>query len=195
MKSYKRDYVHNGISALGAFFEKATALSAEAGKARKNYAGERLTQELKRIESEYSEAHKNAVAAMGGMWTDARKRLSSVEMEHLHNRDCDDDFKLLALPVTLTEKELMHLSEKHQSNPLFLRAIIEYAQQKKYDDGPFKAVAVRNGNDINESRKALEGLHNRVEGWYASAETLSKFNPANAAVFQMVENSGAFENL
>lgn len=195
LKEYKRDYVNSGVTALGAFFEKAQELSIEAVNARKNYAGERLGRELAKLENEYSAAYKNAVFAMERMWTEARERLSSGQMEHLHNRDCDDDFKLLTLPVTLTEKELMHLAEKHQSNPLFIRAIIEYAQQKKYDDKPFKAVNMHAGNDINENMKNLEYLQSRVENWYSSAETLSKFKPENASIFQMVENSGAFENL
>jgi len=63
-------------------------------------------------------ARKNEVAEAG-------------KIEALDGANVSPDYKLLELPVVLTAQELQTLFDRHQNNPVFVRALTAYAEKHK----------------------------------------------------------------
>ena len=195
MRNYSKEYVRNGIAALVAHFEKADELLKRAREYKATHKKEVAEAKIANLRKEYAESYSAACQAMGAMWKSSIELVDKIEASHLTATGAEEDFKILALPVTLTQKELQIMAERNKGNTLFLRAVKEYAEKHGYSTMVLHGLEVGSTPDLSEIRGMITSLKEQVEGYYLPCHSLDTYDPYKAAIFRKVEETGCFDKI
>ena len=82
--------------------------------------------------SKYADTWISANTAISNLEKDIESRKAEALNKALTDKGAEDDFRLLALPVTLSPNDLRVMLERSGSNMLFCRAVAEYADRHGY---------------------------------------------------------------
>lgn len=82
--------------------------------------------------SKYADAWIRADTAIGDLEKAIEERNAEAVNKALTDKGAEEDFRLLALPVTLTPNDLRVMLKRSGSNMLFCRAVAEYADKHGY---------------------------------------------------------------
>lgn len=195
MRTYEKDHVRKGITAITAHFAIADELYRRAKEYRIAYKKEVAEGKIAKLRKEYAESYSAACQAMDEMWKASFELIDKIEASHLTATGAEEDFKVLTLPVTLTQKELQIMAERNKGNSLFLRAVKEYAEKHNYSTQVFSGLEFASTPNFAESRQMLAALKKQVEGYYLPCRSLDTYDPYKAAIFSKVEETGCFDNL
>lgn len=195
MRTYSKEYVRNGIATLTAHFEKADDLLKRAREYKATCKREVAEAKIANLRKEYAESYSAACQAMGAMWKSSFELIDKIEASHLTATGAEEDFKILALPVTLTQKELQIMAARNKGNTLFLRAVKEYAENHGYSTMVLHGLEVGSTPDISEIRHTLGSLKTQVEGYYLPCRSLDTYDPYKAVIFRKVEETGCFDKI
>lgn len=191
-------YVHSSTAEAMAAVRKAlraaVELTEKAEKAKKRYSDQIYTAMEKELNEQYSNLCADARHALEKARQASLARVDQAVANALSIGDAEEDFKLLSLPVTLSENELRALLARHPDNMLFGRAVAQYAADHGYNDPDLRVrgqIHVNTGNAKNQ----INGAYDIVLR-YVSDDRLSmqRQNPGVRA-FERMEAEGLFDNL
>ena len=122
-------------------FALAQELAPQIDRCKQRYSRELANEKIMEFHQQYRDANHEARNAVKEAIQAAHSRVEKARSEMLHMGNSEEDFKLLALPVTLSRDELRAMVKRNEGNVLFARAVAQYAEEHKYDDPDFRALA------------------------------------------------------
>ena len=200
MKTYTHSITRESVQAIASLYEKATAINAQLNDARKAMSA----QYYQAKEAELFAAFRAAALDARVKVRDNMEALKSIardgKMKSLLAENAEEEYKLLSLPVTLTEEELAMLLDRHQGNSLFTRAVKEYVQKRDirttgiYEKAEASAMAYQKEHD---SMANINILANYLDNYAPTESTLLNERDLyhQKSVFAEIENSGLLAKL
>ena len=107
---------------------------------RTKYVGEYLTSELAKLDDELANAkevkdktfHDTQTALLGELAAMKAEAAKKGAADSLDGTKISPDWKLLELPTVLTVEQVQILADRHQDNPLFIKALKDYQEKHKF---------------------------------------------------------------
>ena len=131
MKIYNHAETADAIRALFSLYDAARNAAEAIAYNAENLSEQRAREKYPQIAAEFREKRFVVLNLVRVAAAAAMKRAQEKQAAELKIGEAAEDFNLLALPVTLTGKELALLIARNLDNKLFLRAAEQYA--KKHD--------------------------------------------------------------
>lgn len=148
------------------------------------------------LQEKYAAAREAVKAAEVEILAELQAAAEREAINMLSVGNAENDFKLLSLPVKLSENELLTLAKKNKDNALFVRAVVEYAGRHGYDS-----------REMHGLRGAADkaGKNKYVEAVNAANEMLRKASPSDAYYsnrvdfekqrFEAFDSKGLFDSM
>lgn len=131
MMTYKHRETAEAVGSIFSLYDAARKAAESIAYNAENLSPQRAREKYPQIAEEF---RSKRLLVQGAVRTAARAAMTRAQKKmaaELTIGDAAEDFNLLALPVTLTGKELALLIDRNLGNKLFLRAAEQYA--KKHD--------------------------------------------------------------
>lgn len=194
MANYKHAETAYAMRKIREMFALAKELAPQIDRCKQRYSPELANQKIMEFHQQYRAANHEARKAVKEAIQAARNRVEKARSEMLHIGNAEEDFKLLALPVTLSRDELRAMVKRNEGNALFARAVSQYAHEHKYEEPDFRALAnpLSFNDDLYTADEAFSHLMR-----YCEEDRLDAVlqNDWRALAFAEVEEKGLFENL
>lgn len=186
---YKYQATKNAMQAVHDFQQTRTSLRARVAEAAKKYNEKALVSYCEGCAEEYNESLQKVLAALKALEADISTRRTSKINKALAIGAAEEDFKLLSLPVTLSADDLRVLLARNAENPLFRRAVAEYAKGKGYTDAKDLLAVSEN---IHAGSRAGEELC----AWLRNVTEVPNDRLANSATIRNhLEGKGCARNV
>lgn len=141
MPDYKYAETSYAMRKIREMFSLANELAPQIERCKQRYSADVANEMIMELQAQYREANQAARDAVNAAVKAAHDRVESARSEMLHMGNAEEDFKLLALPVTLSRDELRAMVKRNEGNVLFSRAVSQYAKDHGYDDRDFRVLA------------------------------------------------------
>lgn len=141
MPDYKYAETSYAMRKIREMFSLANELAPQIERCKQRYSAELANEKIMEFRQQYRTANEEARKAVKEAIQAAHDRVESARSEMLHMGNAEEDFKLLALPVTLSRDELRAMVKRNEGNVLFSRAVSQYAKDHGYDDRDFRVLA------------------------------------------------------
>lgn len=194
MANYKNADTFYAMKKIRDMFALARELAPQIDRCKQRYSPELANEKIMEFQQQYRAANEEARQAVKEAIQAARNRVENARSEMLHIGNAEEDFKVLALPVTLSRDELRAMVKRNEGNVLFARAVAQYAEKHKYDDPDFRTLA--NPLPFNEELQYINDAEALLMR-YCEEDRLDAVitNDWRASAFATVDKMGAFENL
>ena len=194
MANYKNVDTFYAMKKIRDMFALARELAPQIDRCKQRYSRELANEKIMEFHQQYRDANHEARKAVKEAIQAARNRVEKSRSDMLHIGNAEEDFKVLALPVTLSRDELRAMVKRNEGNVLFARAVAQYAEEHKYDDPDFRALA--NPLPFNEELQYINDAEAMLMR-YCEEDRLDAVitNDWRASAFATVDEMGAFENL
>lgn len=194
MANYKNVDTFYAMKKIREMFALARELATQIDRCKQRYSPELANEKIMEFRQQYRDASEEARQAVKEAIQAAHSRVEKARSEMLHIGNAEEDFKVLALPVTLSRAELRAMVKRNEGNALFARAVAQYAKEHKYDDPDFRVLA----NPL-----PFEDHHHNID---AAGQQLMRYveedrldvvlnNDWRGRAFAKADEMGAFENL
>lgn len=131
MMIYKHRETAEAVGSIFSLYDAARKAAESIAYNAENLSPQRAREKYPQIAEEFREKRSVVLNLVSVAAAAAMKRAQEKQAAELKIGEAAEDFNLLALPVTLTGKELALLIDRNLGNKLFLRAAEQYA--KKHD--------------------------------------------------------------
>lgn len=194
MANYKHIDTSNAMNKIREMFALARELAPQIDRCKQRYSPELANQKIMEFHQQYRAANQEARNAVKAAIGAARQRVENARSEMLRIGNAEEDFKVLALPVTLSRDELRAMVKRNEGNVLFARAVAQYAKEHNYDDRDFLALVLPPSFDAQI--RDIEHAGMRLMR-YCEEDNLDVVlsNGGRARSFGAAERMGDFENL
>lgn len=140
MANYKNADTFYAMKKIREMFALARELAPQIDRCKQRYTPELANEKIMEFRQQYRAANEEARQAVKEAIQAAHSRVEKARSEMLHIGNAEEDFKLLALPVTLSRNELRAMVKRNEGNVLFARAVSQYAKDHQYDDPDFRRM-------------------------------------------------------
>lgn len=194
MANYKHVETAYAMRKIREMFALAKELAPQVDRCKQRYSPELANEKIMEFHQQYRAANQEARKAVTEAVQAARARVERARSEMLHIGNAEEDFKVLALPVTLSRDELRAMVKRNEGNVLFARAVAQYAENHKYDDPDFRTLAnpLPFNDQLHDIDSAFVQLMNYCEEDRLDAVVT---NDWRASAFATVDEMGLFENM
>lgn len=196
MMIYKHRETAEAVGSIFSLYDAARKAAESIAYNAENLSPQRAREKYPQIAEEFRAKRLLVQDAARTAANAAMKRAQEKQAAELKIGEAAEDFNLLALPVTLTGKELALLIDRNLGNKLFLRAAEQYA--KKHDiQGADVAEAMKHvvaAVDYEAAARQLAGyLETRIpnENIINDLKALEGY----AAEMKVIEESGLLKRL
>ena len=141
MPDYKYAETSYAMRKIREMFALAKELAPQIERCKQRYSAELANEKIMEFRQQYRNANEEARKAVKDAALAARARVERARSDMLHIGNAEEDFKLLALPVTLSRDELRAMVKRNEGNALFARAVSQYAKDHQYDDADFRHMS------------------------------------------------------
>ena len=159
----------NVAAALREYFETVTKMRtsyAEAEKACSQSVLEELRESHNRqFKNAIRKANDEIAAACDRILAEGEK----AHADYLSLGDAEADYKMLSMPIKLSESDLLTMADKHPNNLLFRRTVAQYAEKQGYHHPGFLAMAAEKGKH-EMAQEQVRTLKSTL-GRYCQSET------------------------
>lgn len=194
MPDYKYAETSYAMRKIREMFALANELAPQIERCKQRYSAELANEKIMEFRQQYRTANEEARKAVKNAAQAARARVERARSDMLHIGNAEEDFKLLALPVTLSRDELRAMVKRNEGNYLFARAVSQYAHEHKYEEPDFRALAnpLSFNDDLHTADEAFSHLMR-----YCEEDRLDVViaNDWHARAFNKVDALGLYVNL
>lgn len=134
--------VKEAVTAIREMFAYRRELLKDLDYVKKNYNQQAIAERTAQMNGKYLEKVAFARDQIKAAMQTQRRIIDEERAAMLTVGNAEEDFKLLALPVTLTRDELRIMVQRNQGNALFARAVAKYAQDHGYEDKDFRIMNI-----------------------------------------------------
>lgn len=194
MAYYKNNDTSYAMKKIREMFALAQELAPQIDRCKQRYSPELANEKIMEFQQQYSAAREEARQAVKEAIKAARNRVEKARGEMLHIGNAEEDFKVLALPVTLSRDELRAMVKRNEGNVLFARAVAQYAEKHDYNDNDLRALAAP--MSFNDELQAIDDMGAHLMR-YCEEDRLNVAiaNDWRARAFAMAEEKGLFDTL
>lgn len=168
MEVYLHRETSDAVRSLFSLYDAALRAAESISYNAENLSTKRAQEKYPQIAAEFRAQRLNVVSVIRAAADAAMKRAQKKIAAELTIGEAAEDFKLLALPVTLTGKELAMLIDRNIGNKLFLRAVDQYAKEHDIPEADFaeaksRSIAADFAVDYEKTARQLaEYLETRI---------------------------------
>lgn len=193
MPNYKYPTTATAMDKIRDTIAMVPVMASEIERIKSRYAPAIAEEKISGLCNQYRDACRSAHASVKEAISAAHERVEEKRSAMLHLGNAEEDFKLLALPVTLSRNELRVMLKRNEGNEMFARAVGQYAQEHNYDEPDFRALGTdefeMQHQNIDDAGRQL--LHYCEDDRLGAAIA----NDWRGLAFNTVEALGLFDDL